>query len=84
MIDGANHLIRNTIEPRPLPGKYTYWPRIGLPHTMSTMMAPPPGAPWSRPRDRHFYMCDNSHLPIAAQRPQATKSTIASGKPLDR
>jgi len=47
LTDGVN-LVRlgNTIEPRPLAGwGYTYYEVIGSSETMSTMMAPPPGAP---------------------------------------
>jgi ecotin len=47
LTDGVN-LVRlgNTIEPRPLQGwGYTYYEVTGPSATMSTLMAPPPGAP---------------------------------------
>jgi ecotin len=47
LTDGVNRVrLGNIIEPRPLPGwGYTYYEVTGSPATMSTMMAPPPGAP---------------------------------------
>jgi ecotin len=47
LTDGVNRVrLGNTIEPRPLPGwGYTYYEVTGSSATMSTMMAPPPGAP---------------------------------------
>jgi ecotin len=47
LTDGVNRVrLGNTIEPRPLPGwGYTYYKVIGSSASMSTMMAPPPGAP---------------------------------------
>ena len=46
LTDGVNRVrLGNTIEPRPLPGwGYTYYEVTGSSVTMSTMMAPPPGA----------------------------------------
>lgn len=47
LTDGVNRVrLGITIEPRPLPGwGYTYYELTGSAATVSTMMAPPPGAP---------------------------------------
>lgn len=73
LTDGVN-LVRlgNTIEPRPLEGwGYTYYEVTGPSATMSTLMAPPPGAPQVKqfvtaPSLRIAY---NSRLPVVVYAP---------------
>jgi ecotin len=74
LTDGVN-LIRlgNTIEPRPLPGwGYTYYEVTGPSTTMSTMMAPPPGAPQVKRfvSATPLRIAYNSRLPVVVYVPQ--------------
>lgn len=74
LTDGVN-LVRlgNTIEPRPLKGwGYTYYEVVGSSATMSTMMAPPPGAPKVRQfvAARPLRIAYNSRLPVVVYAPR--------------
>ena len=74
LTDGVNRVrLGNTIEPRPLMGwGYTYYEVTGPSTTLSTMMAPPPGAP----KVKQFVMANplkiayNSRLPIVIYAPR--------------
>jgi ecotin len=73
LTDGVNRVrLGNTIEPRPLPGwGYTYYEVTGPAATMSTMMAPPPGAPMVRSfvTGTPLLVRYNSRLPIVVYVP---------------
>jgi ecotin len=73
LTDGVN-LVRlgNTIEPRPLPGRgYTYYEVTGSSETLSTMMAPPTGAPMVKTfvTASPLHVRYNSRLPIVVYVP---------------
>jgi ecotin len=73
LTDGVNRVrLGNTIEPRPLPGwGYTYYEVIGSSASMSTMMAPPPGAPMVKTfvTGTPLLVRYNSRLPIVVYVP---------------
>jgi ecotin len=73
LTDGVNAVrLGDTIEPRPLPGwGYTYYEVTGSSATMSTMMAPPPGAPMVKTfvAATPLLVRYNSRLPIVVYAP---------------
>lgn len=73
LTDGVNRVrLGNTIEPRPLPRwGYTYYEVIGSSASMSTMMAPPPGAPMVKTfvTGTPLLVRYNSRLPIVVYVP---------------
>ena len=72
--DGVNLVsLGNTIEPRPLKGcGYTYYEVTGSSETISTMMAPPEGAPMVKKfvTASPLYVPYNSRLPIVVYVPK--------------
>ena len=74
LTDGANLLrLGNQIEPRTLRGwGYTYYEVTGSSETMSTMMAPPPGAPQVKQfvSARPLRIAYNSRLPVVVYAPK--------------
>ena len=74
LTDGVN-LVRlaSTIEPRPLVGwGYTYYEVTGSSETISTMMAPPPGAPQVKKfvTTAPLLIPYNSRLPVVVYAPK--------------
>jgi ecotin len=74
LTDGVN-LVRlgSMIEPRPLAGwGYTYYEVTGSSETLSTMMAPPTGAPlvWTFVTASPLHVPYNSRLPIVVYVPK--------------
>jgi len=73
LTDGVNVVrLGNTIEPRPLSGwGYTYYEVTDSSATMSTMMAPPPGAPMVKTfvAATPLLVRYNSRLPIVVYAP---------------
>lgn len=73
LTDGVNVVrLGNTIEPRPLPGwGYTYYEVTGPSDTLSTMIAPPPGAPMVKTfvTATPLHVRYNSRLPIVVYVP---------------
>lgn len=67
LTDGVNRMrLGNSIEPRTLQGwGYTYYEVTGPSTTVSTMMAPPPGAP----RVKRFVAAPSLHIPYNSRLP---------------
>jgi ecotin len=67
LTDGVNRVrLGNRIEPRPLQGwGYTYYEVVGPSTTMSTLMAPRPGAP----QVEEFVTAAPLHLPYNSRLP---------------
>jgi ecotin len=74
LTDGVNVVrLANTIESRPLPGwGYTYYEATGSSETLSTRMAPPPGAPMVKTfvTAPPLHVRYNSRLPIVVYVPK--------------
>ena len=74
LTDGVNVVrLGNTIEPRPLPGwGYTYYEVTGSSEALSTMMAPPAGAPMVKTfvTAPPLHVRYNSRLPIVVYVPK--------------
>jgi len=74
LTDGVNRVrLGNTVETRPLPGwGYTYYEVTGSSETLSTMMAPPAGAPTIKTfvAASPLYVRYNSRVPIVVYAPK--------------